>query len=179
MSAYVEAVISRMEAREPSSDFTARVHETQRRVFQIAFGVLNNPADAEEVAQDVFLQAHRKFAALHDPEKFRAWVSRIAFRLALNHQRAYRRQLSRDTAWQASDPDVSNRGNNTADDRVLLGRLRDQIDRLPEKLRSVLLLCAVEGVDASEAAAILKIPAGTVRSRLHLARKQLLGALNL
>jgi RNA polymerase sigma-70 factor (ECF subfamily) len=56
-------------------------------------------------------------------------------------------------------------------------RVRVEIDRLPEKLRAVILLSAVEGLEQAEVAAVLGIPPGTVRSRLHLARKQLLRAL--
>jgi RNA polymerase sigma-70 factor (ECF subfamily) len=178
MSACVEALISRAETREGDSEFAARVAESQRRVFQIAYSVLANPADAEEVAQEVFIQAYRKFAMLRDPEKFGAWVSRIAFRLALNRQRMRRRQLARDTAWQAARPDPVADGAREAHDRVFLDRLRSQIDQLPEKLRAVLLLCTVADMDPSTVATVLEIPVGTVRSRLHLARKHLLGALS-
>ncbi|MCH8947760.1 MAG: RNA polymerase sigma factor, partial [Acidobacteria bacterium] len=65
-------------------------------------------------------------------------------------------------------------GARAATDRIFLSQLRDEIDRLPEKLRAALLLSAVEGMEAREVAAVLEIPVGTVRSRLHLARKRLL-----
>jgi DNA-directed RNA polymerase specialized sigma24 family protein len=55
--------------------------------------------------------------------------------------------------------------------------LRNQIEQLPEKFRRVLQLSIVEDVDATDAAAILRIPPGTVRSRLHAARKLLLEAM--
>lgn len=155
------------------TDFAARVAETQRRVFQIALSVVGNRADAEEVAQDAYLQAYRRLSNLRDPEKFRAWVSRIAFRLALNRQRAHRRRLARDTAWQGARPEVVD-GDRHAAGRAFLERVRAEMDRLPEKLRCVLLLSTVEGMEASEVAAVLEIPVGTVRSRLHLARKRLL-----
>ena len=157
-------------------EFAQRVAECQRRVFQIAYGVLRNPADAEEVAQDTFVRAHREFAALRAKEKFLPWVSRIAFRLALNYQRARHRQLVRDRVWhdaKAEGPDNVRQMHN----RLFLRRLQDEIDKLPEKLKTVLLLSAVEGVETAELAAMLGVPAGTVRSRLHLARKQLMRAL--
>jgi len=153
-----------------SRDFAARLADSQRRVFQIAYAVLGNAADAEEVAQDAFLRAYRRFPSLRAPEKFRAWVSRIAARLALNRRRARLRQLARDAAWhnaRAANP-------TPASDSSLLEHLRSEIDRLPEKLRAVVLLSAVEGMNAAEVAAVLEIPAGTVRSRLHAARKRLL-----
>ncbi len=57
MSTRVEVLITRAEAGESDSEFAARVAESQRRVFQIAYGVLANSADAEDVAQEVFLRA--------------------------------------------------------------------------------------------------------------------------
>lgn len=170
----VEALISGAAEGERDTDFAARVQETQRRVFQIAYSVLADAADAEEVAQDAFIRAYRGLANLREPEKFLAWVSRISFRLALNRRRAQRRRLARDTAWYAARPDTVVDGARKGVDRVFLDRVRMEMDRLPEKLRAVLLLSAVDGMEAREVAAVLDIPVGTVRSRLHLARKRLL-----
>ncbi|MFB3127726.1 MAG: RNA polymerase sigma factor, partial [Candidatus Acidiferrales bacterium] len=99
MSTLVDTLVSSATVAEREAGFAARVAETQRRVFQIAYSVLANAADAEDVAQDAFLRAYRKYERLRDPGKFRAWVSRIAFRLALNRRRGRHRQLARDTAW--------------------------------------------------------------------------------
>jgi RNA polymerase sigma-70 factor (ECF subfamily) len=168
MSAHVDAWIARATPDAPEADFATCVAESQRRVFQIACGVLGDPAEAEEVAQDAFLRAYRRFASLRDPARFCAWVSRIALRLALNRRRSRRRQRARETAWQAVVTDGAGA------DPLFLQRLRGEIDRLPEKLRLVLVLSAVEGMEAREVAGLLRIPAGTVRSRLHRARKHLL-----
>ena len=65
-------------------------------------------------------------------------------------------------------------GAKDAEREMLLDRLRKEIERLPEKLRSVLQLSLVEEMDAADVGAVLGIPAGTVRSRLHTARKLLL-----
>lgn len=178
MSTRVEAWISPTAAGESQADFALRVAETQRRVFQIAYSVLGNAADAEEAAQEAFLRAYDRFPSLRHPAKFRAWVSRIVFRLALNHRRARGRQRARDTAWHATRPHPVADGSRNAADRIFLDHLRTQIDCLPEKLRAVLLLSAVEEMDAREVAAVLEIPVGTVRSRLHLARKRLLERMN-
>ncbi len=174
MHTFSEALISGAAAGESEADFAARVLETQRRVFQIACSILADSADAEEVAQEVFLRAYRRRNTLRDPQRFRAWVARIAFRLALNRRRARSRRLARDTAWHAAQPASVPNGAHNEDHRAFLNRVRSEIDRLPEKLRVVVLLSAVEEMDAGEVAAVLGIPAGTVRSRLHLARKRLL-----
>jgi len=82
----VSALIARAEAHSPAVGFGERVAENQRRVFQIAYSVLGNSADAEDVAQEAFLRAYQKFDSLREAEKFRAWVNRIVFRLALNRK---------------------------------------------------------------------------------------------
>ena len=156
------------------ADFEERLRESQRLVYQIAFGVLSNAADAEEITQDVFLRAYRKLSSLREPGKFRAWVARMSWRLAINRQRASARALRRDTAWFESAMPPSLGAETLASRREFHARLREEIDRLPEKLRAALLLSAVDGLDTHAVSAILEIPEGTVRSRLHLARKQLL-----
>ena len=175
--ACVEALIARVEAEERGAAFGARVAENQWRVFQIAYGVLGNAADAEEVAQEAFLRAYQKFASLREAEKFRAWVNRIAFRLALNRQRGHRRRLARDTVWHVAGTSDAVDGARSAEERVLVQRLRSEIESLPEKFRRVLQLSIVEEMGAADVGAVLGIPAGTVRSRLHTARKLLLEAM--
>ncbi len=156
--------------------FERLLRETHRTVFQVAYAVLANAADAEEVTQDAFLRAYQKFSTLRDPQKFRAWVARMSWRLALNRQRANFRALRRDGAWFESrsapnDPEAE------ASAREFESRMQEHIACLPEKLRSALLLSAVQGLDVRTVAMILKVPEGTVRSRLHLARRQLLKTL--
>ncbi len=170
----VSALIARAEAQSPEAGFGERIAENQRRVFQIAYSVLGNSADAEDAAQEAFLRAYQKFDSLREAEKFRAWVNRIVFRLALNRKRGYRRWLARDTAWQSMETPTMLDGAREAEQGVMLNRLRSEIDRLPEKFRAVLQLSLVEDMEAAEMGAVLGIPAGTVRSRLHTARKLLL-----
>jgi RNA polymerase sigma-70 factor, ECF subfamily len=172
--ACVSALIARAEAHNPEAGFGERIAENQRRVFQIAYGVLGNSADAEDVAQEAFLRAYEKFDSLREADKFRAWVNRIVFRLALNRRRGYRRRLARDTAWQITETRAMIDGAKDAEQRVMLERLRKEIERLPRKLRSVLQLSLVEEMDAADVGAVLGIPEGTVRSRAHTARKLLL-----
>jgi RNA polymerase sigma-70 factor (ECF subfamily) len=162
---------------QPGSDgFEQLMRENQRVVFQIAFGVLGNASEAQDVTQDAFVQAYAKLAGLREPGRFRAWVCTIGRRLALNRLR--RNARARDREARAAEPvaravDVTE----IAEEREFQARVRREIDRLPEKLRAVILLCAVDGLEPAAVATLLGIPPGTVRSRLHLARKQLLRAL--
>jgi RNA polymerase sigma-70 factor, ECF subfamily len=172
--ACVSALIATTEAQSPQAGFGERIAENQRRVFQIAYSVLGNSADAEDVAQEAFLRAYKKFDSLREAEKFRGWVNRIVFRLALNRKRGLRRRLARDTAWQTTEIVTMVDGAREAEQQVMLDRLRREIERLPEKLQTVLQLSLVEEMEAADVGIVLGIPAGTVRSRLHAARKLLL-----
>jgi RNA polymerase sigma-70 factor (ECF subfamily) len=156
-----------------SASFEQLVRLNARTVFQIALSVVGNAADAEDVAQDAFIRAYVKFESLREPERFRAWVCRIARHVALNHIRSATRFRKREesiTYGATAGVDVET----TAEDREFKCRLHDAVDRLPERLRVVVLLCAIEELEPTAVAAILGIPAGTVRSRLHAGRKQLL-----
>jgi RNA polymerase sigma-70 factor (ECF subfamily) len=155
------------------ASFEQLVRLNQRTVFQIALSVVGNAADAEDVTQDAFIRAYLKFESLKDPQRFRAWVCRIARRVALNRIRSdirFRKREERAYDDATGGVDVES----AAEDREFQRRLREEIDRLPERLRDVVLLCAIDGLEPTAVAAILGIPAGTARSRLHAGRKHLL-----
>ena len=155
-------------------DFEARVVDSSTLAFRVALGVLRRHEDAEDVAQEAFLRARRGFAALRDRERFRSWLVRTAFRLALDHQRSHRRRreeaLAAETASPASLEDDAAR-------RELAEQVGRAVDALPEKLRIVTVLAAIQGHDVREVARLLELPEGTVKSRLYLARKALAGSL--
>ena len=157
-------------------EFERRVWESRRMVYQVAYSVLANAADAEQVTQGVFLRAFRKLGGLREPERFRGWVARMSWRLALNRRRSLARALRRDGAWLLGLAAPREDAEALAAGNELQARLREEIP--PDKLRAALLLSAIEGLDARSVSAILRIPEGTVRSRLHLARRRLLERLS-
>jgi RNA polymerase sigma-70 factor (ECF subfamily) len=161
---------------QSAGEFERRVRECHRLVFHVAFAVLSDRADAEEVVQDAFFRAYRKLSGLREPQKFRSWVTRMAYRLALNRWRAATRARRRDSAWHDMSAGAQADVESMVARREMQKRLREKIDGLPKKLRAVVILSAVEEVSTRDIAGVLRIPEGTVRSRLHLARKALLKA---
>jgi RNA polymerase sigma-70 factor (ECF subfamily) len=153
-------------------EFEARVADSSTLAFRVALGVLRRREDAEDVAQEAFLRAHRGFASLRDRDRFRAWLVRTAFRLALDHLRGRaRRQRREDVVAMAPEPVRSVEDDAARRERAeVVGRA---IDALPEKLRIVTVLAEIEEHDVREVARLLELPEGTVKSRLHLARKAL------
>ena len=160
-------------------DFEARLVESSTLAFRVAFGVLRHREDAEEVAQEAFAKAYRSFHQLRDRERFRAWLVRMTWRMALDRQRANRRRFAREERAE-----VEHIGTVEADHHVRLesderaAHLWRAIDALSEKLRVVIVLAAIEGHDVKEVAALLELPEGTVKSRLFDARQRLRDALS-
>jgi RNA polymerase sigma-70 factor (ECF subfamily) len=151
-------------------EFEARLTESSTLAFRVAYGVLRHRQDAEDVAQEAFVKAYRSFSQLRDRERFRAWLVRMTWRLAIDRQRGDRRRAARETLT------ADNALSDMADDmeaRERAARVWAAIDSLPEKLRLVIVLAGIEGHDTSEVARLLDIPQGTVKSRLFLARQRL------
>ena len=155
---------------ELEREFEARLTECSTLAFRVAFSVLRHRQDAEDVAQDAFIRAHRGFRQLRDRDRFRAWLVRTTWRLALDHRRGATRRTMREIAHQRSIP-LSAEDHASAQERA--EQLWDAIDALPEKLRLAIVLSSIEGHDIREVAQLLGLPEGTVKSRLFLARQQL------
>jgi RNA polymerase sigma-70 factor, ECF subfamily len=152
-------------------EFEERLLECGPLAFRVARGVLRNSADAEDVAQEALLRAYRRFERLRDRTRFRAWLVRIAFRLAIDRARSSKRREVRETLWSESAPGPSTE--DLAATSEFQAHLNRAMDELPEKHRLVLLLAAIEGHSVEEVAEMLGLPMGTVKSRLFFARKQL------
>jgi RNA polymerase sigma-70 factor, ECF subfamily len=155
-------------------EFESRLAECGPLAYRVAQGVLRNAADAEDVAQEALLRAYQKFERLRDVTRFGAWLVRITFRLALDRWRSAKRRERRETNWalpeQRPSPPTTEE---IAASNAFQVRLERALDELPEKLRLVLLLAAIEGYTLDEVAAMLGVPQGTVKSRLFHARKAL------
>ena len=142
--------------------------------YRVARGVLRNTADAEDVAQEALIRAYKSFDRLRDRNRFRGWLVRISFRLALDRLRSAKRREQRDTLWSQPEnlPPPA-----TAEDVAASSQFQAHLDRaleeLPEKLRLVLLLSAMDGYTIEEIAAVVGVPIGTVKSRIFIARKKL------
>jgi len=154
-----------------AQEFEVRLAESSRLAFRVAYGVLRHREDAEDIAQEAVTKAYRKFARLRQRDRFRAWLVRITWRLAIDLHRSSKRRTARE-----SFPAPGGTPDTAAD--VLAARERSAhlwtaIDALPEKLRIVTVLAGIEEHDIREVSRLLDLPEGTVKSRLFLARQRL------
>jgi RNA polymerase sigma-70 factor (ECF subfamily) len=153
------------------AEFEERLRDSGTLAFRVAYGVLRHREDAEDVAQEAFARAYRHFRELRDRERFRAWLVRTAWRLAIDRWRSDRRRAAREQVVHPAAPVVTTEDLAVSTERA--AHLWRAIDALPEKLRIVVVLSAIEGHDVREVASLLQLPEGTVKSRLFLARRGL------
>ena len=156
---------------ELAREFEARLADSSNLAFRVAYAVLRHRQDAEDVAQEAFVRAHREFRKLRDRERFRGWLARMAWRLALDHRRGQRRRTARED--RAARPDVTPSHEGATIDAQRSARLWAAIDALPERLRVVIVLASIEGHGVKDVAALVNAPEGTVKSRLFEARQKL------
>jgi RNA polymerase sigma factor (sigma-70 family) len=152
-------------------EFEQAVRESSELAVRVAFGVLRQREDAEDVAQEAFARGYRRFGQLRERQQFRAWIVRVTWRLAIDRWRANRRRQLREQI--AAEPPHPANAEETAAAAERSALLWKAIDALPDKLRIAVVLSAVQGHDVREVARLLDIPEGTVKSRLFLARKEL------
>jgi RNA polymerase sigma-70 factor, ECF subfamily len=158
-------------------------------LYNVAFWLSRNAADAEDLVQEAFLKALRGFATFEPGSNFKAWIFRILRNTYLTSRTglaAMRTVALEDEMGDGSDSRSAVYPEGAIDrdtPEVNLIRLSDRaalqaaMERLPPPLLEVILLCDVEEMKYREIATVLEIPIGTVMSRIARARAALRGAL--
>jgi RNA polymerase sigma-70 factor (ECF subfamily) len=154
-------------------EFEERLTEASTLAFRVAYGVLRQREDAEDVAQEAAVRAYRGFTSLRNRDQFRSWLVRIAWRLALDRRKSERRRGVRELKASTTFSRPRD-AEDLASGRQTEQRVWEAVDDLPEKLRIVVVLSAIEGHGMREVAALLGLAEGTVKSRLHEARRRLM-----
>jgi RNA polymerase sigma-70 factor, ECF subfamily len=153
-------------------DFDVLVNAYGRFIFNIAYSVLRNPEDAEDIAQETFFRAFRSGNAAK-VERMRPWLGRIAWRLALNRSRNRSRDLrnirAEDVLQTLPGREINAEQMLIRKERAIL--LERVLSSLPRDLRETFALLTVEGMTSQNAAEILGIAESSVRDRHSRARK--------
>ena len=163
------------------SAFEQLMRRFNRTLFRTARAILRDDAEAEEAVQDAYLQAYKALPDFRGEAKLSTWLVRIAANEALARRR---KQVRRDGLAPvvgldgATQVPASDGPRDQAERGELRRLIEARIDRLPEVLRSVFVLRAVEDLSVEETAAALGIPPPTVRSRFFRARRRLRAALS-
>jgi RNA polymerase sigma-70 factor (ECF subfamily) len=156
---------------EEEAEFTALVQRQSRFVFRVAYAVLLNPHDAEDVVQETFLKLYRN-RGWQQAQNEQAFLARAAWRMAIDRRRAAKPSESSPDADAAHTLESLEPGpEQSVLDANQHALIHAMIDALPEDLRVPLVLSANDELTSREIGAILRIPEGTVRTRLQRARQ--------
>ncbi len=159
-----------------SGAFGVLVERYQDRLYNTMVHIVGSPEDARDVVQDTFVQAFVKLETFQQTAAFYTWLYRIAFNLAMSRLRRKKPTVSIEQARESTgldpvDPHEAPESPVEKDERALL--VQNAIATLAEDHRRVIVLREIDERSYEEIAAILELPVGTVRSRLHRARMEL------
>lgn len=156
----------------------------QAALIRYLHGYVGSRETAEDLAQEAFVRLYRHAREYREVAKATTWLYKIATNLALNEirDRKHRPRLSLDapvsfssTGRELGEGLADRRSPDpgaTAEARDLGARVKEAVDAIAEPYRAVILLCDLEGLSYQEAAAVLDVPVGTIRSRLFRARER-------
>ena len=145
-----------------------------RRVYSVCLRMTQNVAEAEDLAQEAFIQLFRKIGSFRGESAFTTWLHRLTVNQVLMHFRKRSVKLER-TTEEGETPVQIVRGTENPNRMPVLDRigLEDALKQLPPGYRSVFVLHDIEGHEHEEIAKILCVAVGTSKSQLHKARMKL------
>ena len=173
--------------RGDSTAWQQLVVSQHRRVYGICYRFTGSPTDAEDLTQDVFLKVYRNLQGF-DPEKgaFTTWLTTLTRNLLVDHFRRTRQDRATDSLDEAArgeDGDGPTMADRLADTRLgqmqrvaqmeLRSRIQHALKQLSPELREAVILRDLQDMDYKEIAAVLRVPEGTVKSRISRGRGEL------
>ncbi len=164
------------------SAFGELVKKYQQRIYSLAYGMTGNHSDADDLAQAVFLKSFRAIRGFNYRSSFYTWLYRVGVNTIITARKKIRAraalELKPELLEVSGSPYLAARREGLSPDRKLRAKeLRRSVDKalstLSPKHRAVVVMYDIEGISHQEIARILKCSEGTVRSRLHYARREL------
>lgn len=152
-----------------------------RNLYSMAYHMLGNHQDADEVLQETFIRVFKNITRLRSPEAFTSWIYQITVNLCMDHRKM--RTRARFQSLQNEDEGASpfelattkwvRNPHQVLENKELLGEITAAIDDLPEQQKAVIIMHEVEGLSKKIIAEVLSCSLVTVRTNLHHARKKL------
>jgi RNA polymerase sigma-70 factor (ECF subfamily) len=166
--------------RGDKAAFDLLVIKYQRKIFRLLSRLIRDPGEVEDVAQEAFIKAYRALPNFRGDSAFYTWLYRIAINTAKNWLVSQGRRAPTTTETDIEDAETFDDGEhlrdlNTPDAMLLTRQVADAvnraIERLPEELKTAIVLRELEGLSYEEIAETMNCPIGTVRSRIFRARE--------
>ena len=164
------------------------IAQYQAPVYSLVHRIINDPADAADTTQDVFLKVFRGMRHFNGASSLKTWIYRIALHEASNRRRWWFRHKSRETSMERIPPDPQHEpaialkevlidDGQSPFDNCVRGELRERVERelrqVPEPYRTTLILRDIEELSYEEIAEVMEVSLGTVKSRLTRGRDSL------
>jgi len=175
----IKAALGSLQAgRDARARFDALAGPLLVPLYRFAVGMTHNRDDAEDLVQETFVHAYKAFGSFRRGSNFKAWLFRICVNLYVDMYRSRRRAPAMMPLLESDvdeSPEVTHipSPESSVLHAVMDEELEAALNALPDNFRAVVLLCDMEGMAYEETAATLRIPVGTVRSRLFRARSQM------
>jgi RNA polymerase sigma-70 factor (ECF subfamily) len=148
-----------------------------RKVFNVAYQFVGSHEQAEDLSQDIFLKIFRSLDSFDRRANFQTWLISVSRNLCIDHYRSVRKErqtIDRDVTSEDLSPASSGASPlATLENRDLAALLRQALQTLPESLRIAVLLRDIQELSYLEIAERLRLPEGTVKSRINRGRKEL------
>ncbi|MDP7479672.1 MAG: RNA polymerase sigma factor [Vicinamibacterales bacterium] len=157
---------------DPATTFETLYRTHARRIYSLAYRFVGNSADAEELLQEIFLQAHRRLDSFRQEAALSTWLHRLAVNRCLDHVRSRGARQAAHTD-SLDDQAVAAPRARVSTDTITRLDLEQAVAKLPDGYRTVFILHDVEGYEHREIAELLGIAVGTSKSQVHKARLKL------
>ena len=165
-------LMERFKEGDPSA-FEAIVLRHQDRIYTLCRYMLQDPEDARDAAQDVFLKAYRGLKNFRPDASLYTWIYRIAVTTCLDYIRKSRREAFRSEPLAEDLPSDEPFTEQLYESGEILDSIQQALQKLPEKLRAAIVLREIEALSYEEIAEVLHTSTGTVKSRISRARERL------
>ena len=149
---------------EKNEAFADLIDRYQRRAFTHALGIVGDPAEAEEIAQEAFVRAYERWESLREPEAFVGWLGTIVARMATDRLRRQRRQ-------QPPSLPIEEKPRDPIDANETARALWQEVRNLQPDYRTAFLLVYLDDVSYGEAANQLGVPVSTIEGRVYMAKR--------
>nr|WP_068555001.1 sigma-70 family RNA polymerase sigma factor [Thermotalea metallivorans]KXG77098.1 ECF RNA polymerase sigma-E factor [Thermotalea metallivorans] len=159
--------------------FETLIREYQTVAFNIAFRMLGNMEDANDVTQEALIKVYKSIKTFHGQSSFSTWLYRIVTNTCLDELRKRKRQKAYsyhhpiETEDGEIERDMEDYGNSTeeiVERKETIKSIQDAINALPEQHKTVIVLRDIRGFNYEQIAEILDCPQGTIKSRISRAR---------
>src|SRR5579864_5164825 len=179
------AIVAELKAGSEAA-YTWLIGEFQQPVYGLVYRIVNDPSDAADTTQDVFLKVFRGMKHFHGSSSLKTWIYRIALHEAANRRRWWFRHKAKETsiepveseagtseAMQAALTDPAESPFESVAHHEVQRRVEEEVKKMPEPYRTTLILRDLEDMSYEEIAEVLEISLGTVKSRLTRGREAL------